>query len=55
MPFKTFYKNRKDTYSYNRGKKCIYCDSNARVKGLCINCYQKLKRYEKRGIKNETI
>lgn len=46
--FKTTYQKRRNQHIYteNRGKKCltIGCDSNARVKLLCLLCYQKKNR-----------
>lgn len=52
MTFKT-----KKVYNYtkNKGKKCFMCNHNARVKGLCINCYQAGKRYNKRGQPKECL
>lgn len=37
-------KQKKFVNDVNRGKKCLYCNANARIKGVCINCYEMLKR-----------
>jgi len=36
-------------YFLNRGKKCRICGHNARVKGLCMLCYQRLYTGTKLG------
>lgn len=35
--------------SYNRGKKCLYCDRLARVKGICMRCYA-IEQVKKRHV-----